>query len=169
MRIAIPSDDEIKVAAHTGRCGGFVIYDVNDGHCEKVEYRSNKFTSHALQNPTVDKPAESNSAVEPGFGRGQGHGQGQGNGGCGHGSGGNGHGEGQGHGQHSHNALLQGIGDCQAMIALGMGPRLVNDLEGKGINVFFTRKRDIETVMNAFTSGDFVSHPGGSACKGHQH
>ena len=46
MRIAVASDDGAHVAGHTGRCGGFVIYDVNDGQAARMEYRENTFTSH---------------------------------------------------------------------------------------------------------------------------
>lgn len=47
MRIAVASDDGTRVAAHTGRCGGFVIYDVSGAAVERVEYRTNWFTTHA--------------------------------------------------------------------------------------------------------------------------
>jgi predicted Fe-Mo cluster-binding NifX family protein len=47
MRIAIASDDGAAVAAHTGRCRGFVIYEV-DGHTAvRIEHRINTFTAHA--------------------------------------------------------------------------------------------------------------------------
>lgn len=47
MRIAIPSDDGIKMAAHTGRARGFVIYDINKDQVVKLDYRSNTYTAHA--------------------------------------------------------------------------------------------------------------------------
>ncbi len=47
MRIAIPSDDGINMAAHTGRARGFVIYDINESQAVKLEYRDNTFTAHA--------------------------------------------------------------------------------------------------------------------------
>ena len=47
MRFAIASDNEVEIAAHTGRCRGFVIYDAADGAATRVEYRANSFTGHA--------------------------------------------------------------------------------------------------------------------------
>ncbi len=47
MRIAIASDDQQHIAAHTGRCGGFVIYEIIDGLAKRIEFRANRFTHHA--------------------------------------------------------------------------------------------------------------------------
>jgi predicted Fe-Mo cluster-binding NifX family protein len=46
-RIAIASDDEHQLARHTGRCRGFVIFDIVDGVAARVGYRPNDFTGHA--------------------------------------------------------------------------------------------------------------------------
>lgn len=47
MRIAVASDDGVDVAAHTGRCRGFVIFDTSGQEAMRAEYRSNDFTAHA--------------------------------------------------------------------------------------------------------------------------
>ena len=47
MRIAVASDDGVTLAAHTGRCGGFVVFDIADGVATRREYRPNTFTGHA--------------------------------------------------------------------------------------------------------------------------
>jgi predicted Fe-Mo cluster-binding NifX family protein len=47
MRIAIAADDGEHVAAHTGRCRGFVIFEVAGQEATRVEYRPNAFTAHA--------------------------------------------------------------------------------------------------------------------------
>lgn len=47
MKIAVASDDGANVAARTGRCRGFVIYEANHGQAARLEYRENTFTSHA--------------------------------------------------------------------------------------------------------------------------
>jgi len=47
MRIAIASDDSARVAVHTGRCAGFVIFDVCGRVATRVEHRPNTFTAHA--------------------------------------------------------------------------------------------------------------------------
>jgi predicted Fe-Mo cluster-binding NifX family protein len=47
MRIAVASDDGVDVAAHTGRCRGFVVFDINGQEATRNEYRPNTFTAHA--------------------------------------------------------------------------------------------------------------------------
>lgn len=47
MKIALASDDGTTVAAHTGRCQGFVIYEVFDDQAVRLGYRENRFTDYA--------------------------------------------------------------------------------------------------------------------------
>jgi predicted Fe-Mo cluster-binding NifX family protein len=47
MRIAVASDDGVDVAAHTGRCRGFVVFDVDGPEATRSEYRPNTYTAHA--------------------------------------------------------------------------------------------------------------------------
>lgn len=47
MRIAIASDDRVQVAAHTGRCKGFAIYETDGARATFMEYRDNNYTAHA--------------------------------------------------------------------------------------------------------------------------
>lgn len=47
MRIAIATDDGTNVAAHTGRCRSFAIFDVEGQAAKQVELRANRFTTHA--------------------------------------------------------------------------------------------------------------------------
>jgi len=47
VRIAVASDDGARVAQHTGRCAGFVVYEVLDKTAQRLEYRENRFTAHA--------------------------------------------------------------------------------------------------------------------------
>lgn len=39
MKVAIPSDDQSTIAAHFGRTGGFLVYDVADGAAGFEGYR----------------------------------------------------------------------------------------------------------------------------------
>ena len=165
MRVAVPSDNERFIAAHTGRCLGFVIADIHDGAVQMVEYRRNSYTGHALG-------LHKEGSEQGGHQHGAGHGGGQGRGlGMGFGQG-NGEGHGHEHGHehnHSHHRILGGLHDCQAMLALGMGPRLQQDLSAAGIEVFFTRDKQIDRVLQQLADGVFTSHPDGSACKEHHH
>ncbi|MBD3409193.1 MAG: iron-molybdenum cofactor biosynthesis protein [Ignavibacteriales bacterium] len=47
MRIAIASDDGIKIAGHFGRARGFVYADVEDGEVKNREFKANDITGHA--------------------------------------------------------------------------------------------------------------------------
>lgn len=45
MKIAIPTNDGTKVAAHTGRCRGFVVYRVSGREALRLEYRESRHTA----------------------------------------------------------------------------------------------------------------------------
>jgi predicted Fe-Mo cluster-binding NifX family protein len=131
MRIAIPSDDEITIAGHTGRTLGFVIYDLDHGTAKRLEYRTNSYTPHAQGNCTSE-------------GAGQGH-------------------QPQHQHNHSHDSLLGALDDCQVMIAHGMGPRLVMDLNARNIQVIFCDDQRVEEAVKKLASGVLVS-TGKSGC-----
>ena len=130
MRIAIPTDDELTLAHHTGRCRGFAIYEIADGHACKLEYRVNRFTHHHHEHQ------------DPGHE----------------------HHHDEGHGAHSHAGLLDGLHDCEAVLALGMGRRLIDDLEAKGLRVIFSREPQVVAAANAFATGQLLENPAGSSC-----
>ncbi len=46
MKIAVASDDEISIASHFGRCGGFIIFEKENDGVRKLEYRTNSFGHH---------------------------------------------------------------------------------------------------------------------------
>jgi predicted Fe-Mo cluster-binding NifX family protein len=47
MRFAVATDDGTRVARHTGRCGGFAVFEVVNQNPVRVEFRPNTFTAHA--------------------------------------------------------------------------------------------------------------------------
>jgi predicted Fe-Mo cluster-binding NifX family protein len=71
------------------------------------------------------------------------------------------------HSGHSHEGLLGLVTDCKIFIAIGMGPRLVNDLQSHGIKILFTPERDIVKSLDALVSGQLVENLGASACHRH--
>jgi len=125
MRIAIPSDDGITIAIHTGRASGFIIYEISDKQATRLEYRTNRYTGHALGQC---KEGEDHS---------------------------NHH--------HSHDSLLDALTDCQAMLAHGMGPRLVQDLALRNIEVIFCTETQAEEVAQKLSAGQLTS-TGKSGC-----
>jgi predicted Fe-Mo cluster-binding NifX family protein len=139
MRIAVPTDDEKQIAAHTGRCKGFAIYSIEGEQSQKLEYRT--FES-------------AHSSGEHGR-----HGNSDGAHDCAHGH----HGE----SGHSHHGLIEAVHDCDLFLAMGMGPRLVNDLQAHGIKIVFTLERDVVKAVEALALGQLVENPSGSACHRH--
>jgi predicted Fe-Mo cluster-binding NifX family protein len=41
MRVAVPTDDQTTISAHTGRCAGFAIYTIENKAARKEAYREN--------------------------------------------------------------------------------------------------------------------------------
>lgn len=52
--------------------------------------------------------------------------------------------------QQSHSGIYQALGDCQIVIAKGMGRRLYVDFEEWNIQVFITKEDEINTAIEAF-------------------
>ncbi|RPH92475.1 hypothetical protein EHM69_12705 [candidate division KSB1 bacterium] len=73
-----------------------------------------------------------------------------------------------GHG-HSHAGILNGLSDCQAMIAVGMGRRLIDDLRAVGMRVFYADEPGLQSVAQKAAAGELKEIPLDAACRGHQH
>jgi len=123
MRIAVATDDGVRIAAHTGRCRGVVIFEVEDGVARRIEERRNAFTAHA---------------------RGECHG----------------HDDASPAGHHSHVGLIDALADCRALVTHGMGPRLVADLSGRGIDPFVSSVEDVDEAAALFAQGKLPRLPG---------
>ena len=142
MRLAIPSDDGVTIAQHTGRARGFVVYEISGDACRRLAFRNGSV-------PIGSAPAQA---------------CGQGTGDCAHStSGAAGH-----HSHQSHGSILELIGDCEVMVACGAGPRLVNDLARKGVRLMFCRERTVEDAARLFTKGKLDIQPEGT-CDHHHH
>jgi predicted Fe-Mo cluster-binding NifX family protein len=139
MRIAIPSDDDKHIAAHTGRCTGFAIYSIEGSQARKLEYRTFESAHQAHEH-----------------GR---HGEEHGSHECAHGH--------HGDSGHSHQGLLGAVHDCDTFLAIGMGPRLVKDLQDHGLRIVFSSERDIAKAIDSLANGRLIENEGGSACHKH--
>lgn len=60
------------------------------------------------------------------------------------------HHDSENHGSHSHTGIFNAIGDCDTVIAGGMGRRLYNDFEQKNIQVFVTQEKEIDLALKRF-------------------
>lgn len=61
------------------------------------------------------------------------------------------------HQQHSHTSILSALGDCQVVIANGMGRRLFNDLQAAEIQTVMTDEVNITNVLIAFMNNTLES------------
>ena len=57
----------------------------------------------------------------------------------------------------SHAAILQALGDCQIVIAKGMGRRMYNDFEQWKIQVFITKGNTLDEAIEAFLNNTLDS------------
>ena len=64
------------------------------------------------------------------------------------------HKEGHGHANHSHHGIFNAIGDCETVIAGGMGRRLYDEFEQKNIKVFVTKEKKIDNALNLFLNNE---------------
>jgi len=136
MRLAIPSDDGVTIAQHTGRARGFVVYEISGSACRKLAHK------------TVSGSSESTP----------GHACGQESGDCDHSAGG----AAEHHGHQNHGSILELVGDCDVMVTCGAGPRLVNDLAGRGIRLMFCREHSVEDAARLLAEGKLDTHPEGT-------
>jgi predicted Fe-Mo cluster-binding NifX family protein len=119
MRVAVASDDGQRIAAHTGRCRGFVIFEVSAEGARRVEERANGFTAHARGECTGE------SAVH-----------------------------------HSHAGLVDALSDCGVLITRGLGPRLVVDLQARGIEAVVCEIPDVDEAAARWAEGTLTRLPG---------
>ena len=65
-----------------------------------------------------------------------------------------------------HAALLDAISDCEVFICRGMGPRLVADLQGRGISVIFCSETNADEAASKFVNGTLLALDTGT-CEKH--
>jgi hypothetical protein len=61
-------------------------------------------------------------------------------------------------------ALLEALSGCQALVTRGMGPRLVSDLNSKGIAAHVCDVEDVAQAARLFAKGQLTRVEGGGAC-----
>jgi predicted Fe-Mo cluster-binding NifX family protein len=76
-------------------------------------------------------------------------------------------GEGNHQGHHDHGSLVGALGDCEALIAAGIGPRLVDDLNAYRISVYVSDAATVEEAAARLASGRLQPLRSGGACPEH--
>ena len=68
---------------------------------------------------------------------------------------------GHNHGQHgnSHAGILTALGDCQAVLARGMGRRIYDDLRGANIESIITNQATVDDALAAYLAGNLDDNP----------
>jgi predicted Fe-Mo cluster-binding NifX family protein len=62
------------------------------------------------------------------------------------------------HGHHDHSMLVEGLKDCQVVIAGGMGEGAYQDLTTHGFEVFIADEPDPSTAVNKYLSKELINH-----------
>lgn len=155
-RIAIAVDAASGIAGHTGRCSDFAIYEIAEGAARFLERRHNPVSA-----PHSEHRHEHHHDGEHTHGQncqGGHHHEGDHCEGGHHdhnAEAGDPHHEGRHQHRHHHNhqTLVEILGDCQAVISRGMGPRLVRDFAAGGLEAIITDETGIEAAAAAFAAG----------------
>ncbi len=64
-----------------------------------------------------------------------------------------------GNSAHSHEGIFKAIGDCDLVIAGGMGRRLYNDFAERNIQVYVTRETNVTKALEIFLQGNLDNNP----------
>jgi predicted Fe-Mo cluster-binding NifX family protein len=66
---------------------------------------------------------------------------------------------------HSHSGILNAIAGCEAVIAIGMGRRLLEDFQNANIKAFVTQETNIDKALGMFLSNTLDHNP--NSCCSH--
>lgn len=124
MKIAVASNNSVKVSGHLGRCKAFVVFETNENEILYKEIRENTFRHHGSEHGNHGHDEEHH--------HGYGHGEG---------------------GGHNHNALIEIIKDCNHVIFQSGGWRIIEDLQTNNINPILTDEEYAEEAVKKFLSG----------------
>ena len=128
MKIAIVTDDGQTVSQHFGRARGYAVLTVEDGQVVERELRE-KVAPH-LQGGDAAGDA-------PGGGRDEHTGPAA---------------------RAKHDAMLGPIGDCECVIAGGMGRGAYDHISAAGMRPVVTASRSVEEAALEYAAGRLVDH-----------
>ena len=123
MKIAVVTNDGQTISQHFGRAPYYAIFSVENGEILNQEMRK-RGTGHFAQGETHEHEHQHDNS--------QGHGVGQ---------------------DDKHDAMAREIGDCQVLIAGGMGRGAYKRFFENGINVMMTDKKNIQEAIKLHIEG----------------
>ena len=132
MKIAVVTDDQETISRHFGRAQCYQVFTVEDGQVVQQELRS-KLGHDQFQH-------EEHQEHEHDHDHAHGHGYGQ-------------------HSQDKHSRMMANIGDCQVLLAGGMGLGARASLEAIGVKPILTNVREIDAAVQAYLAGELEDQP----------
>lgn len=132
MKIAVVTDDQATISRHFGRAQYYLVFTVEDGQVVQQELRS-KLGHDQFQH-------EEHQEHEHDHDHEHGHGYGQ-------------------HSQDKHSRMMANIGDCQVLLAGGMGLGARASLEAIGVKPILTNVREIDAAVQAYLAGELEDQP----------
>jgi len=129
LKVGVVTDDGRTTSPHFGRARYYLVYDVEGGIIKGKETRPKSSPHHEMA------------------GHEGGH-----------------HGFGEGHHQDpseasKHASMLSNVGDCEAIVAHGMGWGIYEAMKQAGIKPFLTEATDADEAVRAYISGSLDDHP----------
>lgn len=131
MKIAVVTDDQTTISRHFGRAQFYLVFTVENGQIVLQDLRS-KLGHEQFQHEEHHHDEEHHHA--------HGHGYGQ-------------------HSQDKHSRMMANLGDCQVLLAGGMGMGARDSLQRMGITPVLTDLADIQTAVQAYIDGRLVDQP----------
>lgn len=132
-RIAIPSDDRQTIAKHFGRSKGFVIVNVKQDKVVDKVYINNTFTHHSHESNQASSRDIDSAKLHL-------------------------HHEHKHEHKHSHEGIFKAIGDCDIVIAGGMGKRLYQEFMDKKVQVFISKEKDVDKALQMYLNNTLDSN-----------
>jgi len=129
LKIAFVSDNGRTISQHFGRAPYYVVVTVEDGHPIAWETRPRVVPhtqGHGHHGDSGHHDHHHNRAAGHGMGR---------------------------HAAERHAAMLEQVGDCQVLIAGGMGMGAYRSMRDAGLQVIVTDRRSIEDAVRAYLEG----------------
>lgn len=132
MKIAVVTDDQATISRHFGRAQYYLVFTVENEQVIQRELRSK--LGHDQFQHEEHQEHEHDQDHEHGHGYGQ-------------------------HSQDKHSRMMANIGDCQLLLAGGMGLGARASLEAIGVKPILTNVREIDAAVQAYLAGELEDQP----------
>lgn len=136
MKIAVVTDNQTTISRHFGRAHYYQVFTVQDGQIVHQELRDklghDQFQHEEHHDHDHDDDHEHSHEHGHGYGR---------------------------HSQDKHSRMMANIGDCQVLLAGGMGLGARASLQAIGVKPILTNVREIDAAVQAYLAGELEDQP----------